>query len=171
MQGEAAVLTGPSREALTAPRLTAIALGSNLGDRRSHLAGAIASLGGLLGGMRVSPFIETAAVGVLPQPDYLNGAVVGRCALTPSALLEALMGIERERGRIRPYPGAPRTLDLDLIVMGDLMVRRPDVKVPHPRFHRRRFVLEPLVAIAPDLVDPLTGRTMRKLLAALDEAA
>ena len=121
--------------------------------------------------MRVSPFIETVPVGVPPQPDYLNGAVVGRCRLAPPALLAALMHLERERGRQRPYPGAARTLDLDLILMGDLVIRRPHLKLPHPRFRERRFVLEPLAAVAPDMKDPLTGRTMRELLAALDAAA
>lgn len=164
MQGEAAVLTDSPRETGAARRLTAVALGSNEGDRHAHLSYAVAALDGLLSGMRVSPFIETAPVGVpLPQQDYLNGAVVGGCPLPPSALLAALLEIERARGRTRPYRGAPRTLDLDLIVMGDLVVQRPDVEVPHPRFRRRRFVLEPLAAIAPDLIDPVTGRTMRAL--------
>ena len=121
--------------------------------------------------MRVSSFIETAPVGAPPQPDYLNGAVAGRCSCAPEALLAALMRIERERGRERPYPGAARTLDLDLVLMGDLMIRRPDLELPHPRFRERRFVLEPLAAVAPDLKDPITGRTMRELLAALDASA
>ena len=153
------------------PRVTAVALGSNLGDRRAHLAFAVSALGRLLSDMRVSPFLETAPVGVSPQPDYLNGAVVGRCTLAPAGLLAALMGIERERGRERPHPGAARTLDLDLVVMGDLVVRRPDLEVPHPRFRERRFVLQPLAAIAPDLADPVTGRTMGELLCALAPAS
>ncbi len=152
-------------------RLTAVALGSNLGDRRAHLAFAVSALGRLLSDMRVSPFIETAPVGVSPQPDYLNGAVVGRCALAPAKLLAAIMRIERERGRARPHPGAARTLDLDIVVMGDLVVRRPDLEVPHPRFRERRFVLQPLAAIAPDLADPVTGRTVGELLRALGPPA
>ena len=166
VQGEAAVVAEPTPEAPCGPHVTAIALGSNLGDRRAHLHFAISALGELLADMRVSPFIETAPVGVPPQPAYLNGAVVGACALAPTALLARLMRIERERGRDRPHPGAARTLDLDIVLMGDLVVRRPDLQVPHPRFRERRFVLEPLAAIAPDLVDPVTGRTTRELLAA-----
>lgn len=167
MQGEAAVVTGPAPAEPAVSRVTAVALGSNLGDRRVHLAFAVSALGRLLSDMRVSPFLETAPVGVSPQPDYLNGAVVGRCALAPAELLAAIMRIERERGRERPHPGAARTLDLDIVVMGDLVVRRPDLEVPHPRFRERRFVLQPLAAIAPDLADPVTGRTMGELLRAL----
>lgn len=153
------------------PRVTAVALGSNLGDRRAHLSFAIGALGELLADMRVSRFIETAPVSVPPQPHYLNGAVAGRCSWAPEALLAALLRIERERGRERPCPGAARTLDLDLILMGGLVVRRPGLDLPHPRFRERRFVLEPLAAVAPDLTDPITGRSMRELLAALGAPA
>ena len=174
VQGEAAVVADPASEVPgvpAVPRVTAVALGSNLGDRRAHLAFAVSALGGLLTNLRVSPFIETAPIGVASQPRFLNGAVVGRCALAPPALLAALMRIESGRGRERPYPGAARTLDLDLVLMGDLVLRRPDLDLPHPRFRDRRFVLEPLVAVAPELTDPITGRTMRELLAALDSSA
>ena len=168
VQGEAAVVAGAAPGASAAPRLAAVALGSNRGDRRAHLVFAAAALGDLLTGARVSPFIETAPVGVpSSQPPYLNGAVVGGCRLSPAALLAALLRIERARGRERPYPGAARTLDLDLVLLGGVVVRGPGLHVPHPRFRERRFVLEPLAAVAPDLTDPVTGRTVRELLAAL----
>jgi 2-amino-4-hydroxy-6-hydroxymethyldihydropteridine diphosphokinase len=145
----------------------AVALGSNLGDRVAHLDHAVARLQGVLRKLKISRYFETAPVGVVgPQPLYLNAAAVGETILPPRALLDLLLGIERERGRERPaVPNAPRTLDLDLILFGGLIIDEPDLVVPHPRFRERRFVLEPLVEVAPDLVDPSTGETVATLLA------
>jgi 2-amino-4-hydroxy-6-hydroxymethyldihydropteridine diphosphokinase len=146
----------------------AIALGSNLGDRAAHLQYACRRLGELLRDIRVSSFRETAPLDVAePQLDYLNGVVVGSTDLAPASLLEMLHGIERERGRERPRVNAPRTLDLDLILLGDQVVSAAGLTLPHPRFRTRRFVLEPLAEIAPDLRDPQTGKTVRELLAEL----
>ncbi len=142
----------------------AIALGSNLGDRQAHLDYAVRQLRGLLADVVVSRVIETAPVGVPPQPPFLNGAVVGTTTLPVKELLSALQRIELARGRERPFPGAPRTLDLDLILYGDQMVDEPDLVVPHPRFRRRRFVLEPLADVASEMVDPRTRRTVGELL-------
>ncbi len=152
----------------TASPRVAVALGSNIGDRRSHLEYAIARLRQVLSETHVSTLVETAPVGVGPQPFFLNGAVVGTCAAEPRDLLAELRRIERERGRERPYVGAPRTLDLDLILFGRAIVDEPGLTVPHPRFRDRRFVLGPLVEIAPDLIDPVTGLTVRALLEALE---
>jgi 2-amino-4-hydroxy-6-hydroxymethyldihydropteridine diphosphokinase len=146
-------------------RLTtvAVALGSNLDDRRAHLEFAVARLRQLIESVRVSSFHDTEPVGVGVQPRFLNGAVVGTVGGEPRALLEALLDIERERGRVRPFPGAARTLDLDLVLFGDRLIDEPDLVVPHPRFRDRAFVLEPLAEIAPELVDPVTGRTVEQL--------
>ena len=142
----------------------AIPLGSNLGRRIEHLHYAVSRLRESIPDLRVSAFIETAPFGVAPQPAFLNGAAVGPTALSARALLEKLLAIESERLRERPHPGAPRTLDLDLILYGDRMIDEPDLKVPHPRFRERAFVLGPLATLAPDLVDPVTGRTVGELL-------
>lgn len=146
------------------PVTVAIALGSNVGDRRAHLEFAVARLRAVISGLRVSQFLETAPVDVGPQPAFLNAAAVGTACGTPRRLLDALLAIERGRGRERPFPGAARTLDLDLILFGDAMVSEPGLEVPHPRFRERRFVLEPLAEIAPRLVDPVTGLTVLELL-------
>jgi 2-amino-4-hydroxy-6-hydroxymethyldihydropteridine diphosphokinase len=145
----------------------AVALGSNVGDRQAHLDFAVGRLRAILSDMTVSSLIETAAVGVGDQPPFLNGAVVGTSRERPRDVLERLLAIERERGRDRPFGGAPRTLDLDLILFGAAVVSEPGLTVPHPRFRERRFVLEPLAEVAPDLVDPVTGLTVAELLARL----
>lgn len=142
----------------------AIALGSNLGDRRAHLDWAIGQLATYLSQLRVSSFHETAPVDVEgPQPPYLNAAVVGRTALAPRALLDLLLNLERTRGRTRPARRAPRTLDLDLILYGDRVIDEPGLTVPHPEFHRRAFVLDPLAEVAADWRDPRTGKTVGEL--------
>jgi 2-amino-4-hydroxy-6-hydroxymethyldihydropteridine diphosphokinase len=145
--------------------IAAVALGSNVGDRASHLQYAIARLGRLLGDLRVSSVHETDPVPADPSsPRFLNAAALGATPLSARQLLKELQAIERERGRERPYPNAPRTLDLDLILYGDAVVDELALVVPHPRFRERRFVLEPLAEIAPGLRDPITGMTVGELL-------
>ncbi len=146
--------------------IAAIALGSNLGDRQAHLDHAVTRLHQLLRGLTVSQYRDTAPVQMRgPQRLVLNAAAVGDTALSAREVLDALLAIERERDRERPFPHAPRTLDLDLILFGDLVIDEPGLVVPHPRFRERRFVLEPLAEIAPQLVDPVSGSTIRELLA------
>jgi 2-amino-4-hydroxy-6-hydroxymethyldihydropteridine diphosphokinase len=143
----------------------AIALGSNLGDRAAHLDFAVERLRTIVRPLMVSRYHETAPHGVTEaQPNYLNAACVGSTALEPRALLEMLLRIEGERGRERPAPSAPRTLDLDLILYGDRVIAEPGLIVPHARFRARAFVLAPLAEVAPDWVDPETGETVRALL-------
>jgi 2-amino-4-hydroxy-6-hydroxymethyldihydropteridine diphosphokinase len=143
----------------------AVALGSNLGDRHAHLDAAIASLTALLREIRVSSRYETDPVGVPhAQSRYLNAAAVGTTHLDPRAVLRELQAIEAAHGRERPYPNAPRTLDLDLILFGALTLQLPELTLPHPRFRERAFVLQPLAEIGPELVDPVTGLTVAELL-------
>ena len=146
------------------PRRVAVALGSNVGDRVAHLAHAVDRLRTLLSDVVVSRFIETVPDHDPDDPLFLNGALVGTTEETPERLLVTLLAIERERGRERHHAGAPRTLDLDLVLVGGLRVDSATLRLPHPRFRSRRFVLDPLADIAPNLVDPVTGRSMRELL-------
>ena len=145
------------------PRRVAVALGSNVGDRVSHLAHAVDRLTTLLSDVVVSTFIETVPDHDPDDPLFLNGALVGTTEALPERLLATLLAIERERGRERHHPGAPRTLDLDLVLVGELLVESSTLRLPHPRFRSRRFVLEPLADIAPGLVDPVTGRSVKEL--------
>ena len=150
-------------------RAVCVALGSNLGSRESHLEHAVGRLRQDLSALLVSSFIETEPIGVSPDdPTFLNAAAVGWSSEEPNRLLARLQAIEAERGRERPFIGAPRTLDLDLILVGDLVISSPPLVLPHPRFRGRRFVLEPLAEIAPAIVDPVTGLTIRELLERLD---
>jgi 2-amino-4-hydroxy-6-hydroxymethyldihydropteridine diphosphokinase len=152
------------------PLTVAIALGSNLGDRRSHLDYAAARVHERFDAVRVSTYRETVPVGVTGhQPDFLNAAAVCETTLSAREVLAALLAIEADRGRERPYPAAARTLDLDLVLFGDHVIDEPPgLIVPHPRFRERAFVLEPLAEIAPGLRDPVTGRTVRELLRDLE---
>lgn len=142
----------------------AVALGSNLGDRRAHLSWAVDELAPRLLECGVSSIVETEPVGTADvQPPFLNAVVVGRTTLDPLELLDLLQDLENRRGRERPFRWAPRTLDLDLILYGDQVLNMPRLVVPHPLFRDRRFVLEPLSEVVPDAVDPVTGRTVGEL--------
>jgi 2-amino-4-hydroxy-6-hydroxymethyldihydropteridine diphosphokinase len=134
-----------------------VALGSNLGDRESTLASAVAALRASIGVRDVilSPLYETDPVGPGEQRAYLNAVARVDTSLPPGALLELLLAIEANAGRTRvPERNAPRTLDLDLLLYGDRRVDEDELEVPHPRMWQRGFVLEPLRDLAPDLVAP-----------------
>lgn len=144
-----------------------VALGSNVGDRMSHMEHGVARLRAVLSDVVVSSFIETVPEDAADGPLFLNGALVGTTSETPERLLATLLRIEQERGRERHHPGAPRTLDLDLVLVGELTIDSSDLRLPHPRFRSRAFVLGPLADIAPDLIDPVTGKSILELFEGL----
>ena len=145
-----------------------IALGSNLGNRRENLRLAVERIGSL-DGVEVkaaSDFFITAPVDSPENsPEFLNAAVVVETRLSADDLLQGLLEIEQQLGRRRSVVrNAPRTIDLDLLLHGDSVIRTPTLELPHPRMHTRRFVLEPLAQISPDLRHPELHRSIRELL-------
>jgi len=149
----------------------AIAIGTNLGDRRAAIDHALAAIDALDGvsDLACSPIIETEPVGPGDQGAYLNGVALCETTLGARDLLDALLAIEAALGRDRSTEqrwGA-RVLDLDLLLYGDEVIDEPGLRVPHPRMHERSFVLEPLAALAPGMVVPALGRTVSDLLTGL----
>lgn len=116
---------------------------------------------------RVSSLYRSAPVGYLDQPDFTNAVAQIETALTPRALLDQLLAIERRYGRVRDFPNSPRTLDLDILLYGEWIVQEPALTIPHPRMHERAFVLVPLAEVAQDAVIPGRGRA-RELVAHVD---
>lgn len=150
-------------------QLTAIALGSNLGDSHAILDAAISILAAIpeITLLARSSWYQTKAVGP-PQPDYINGCALLQVTIPPQVLLETLLSIEAQYGRIRTERWGPRSLDLDLLLYDDLVLDTPTLAIPHPRMRERAFVLVPLAEIAPNWIDPITGKAIAELLEAVD---
>ncbi|HEX7284668.1 MAG TPA: 2-amino-4-hydroxy-6-hydroxymethyldihydropteridine diphosphokinase [Candidatus Angelobacter sp.] len=145
-----------------------LSLGSNLGDRENNLRQAIASLREVGNVRAVSSFYETEPVEVEDeQPWFLNCAVRLEISMGPDELLAAILAIEREMGRRRDAVRAPRTIDIDILLFGDLVVDLPHLTIPHPGLSHRRFVLEPLAEIAPNVRHPVSQLTVCELLRTL----
>ncbi len=147
-----------------------LALGSNLGDRQKHISDAIKMLDDVDGlqVVRTSDRLETVPLGDIEQPKYLNAVVELRTGLTAAQLFERLRNIENDLGRIRQGKWSPRTIDLDLLLFGDQIIKGPDLQVPHSQMHLRSFVLEPLCQLAPDLLHPALKLTVAELLRRLN---
>jgi 2-amino-4-hydroxy-6-hydroxymethyldihydropteridine diphosphokinase len=138
-----------------------VGLGANLGPREATLLRAVDLIAATPGveALELSSFVETEPVGVVDQPDFLNGALALETSLSARELLDALLGVERELGRVREdgERWGPRVIDLDLLLYGDEVVDEPGLTVPHPRLHERRFALEPLLELEPGLGIPGRG--------------
>ena len=134
-----------------------VGVGANLGDREATIRAALDALPGVVA---VSALRETDPVGVVDQPLFLNGAAALETELAARELLETLLAVERELGRERGERWGPRTIDLDLLLYGDEMIDEPGLTVPHPRLHERRFALEPLLDLDPELAIPGRGRVI-----------
>lgn len=142
-----------------------LSLGSNLGDRRANLSDAVRRLESA--GVRVvreSSIYETEPRDLRAQPWFLNQVVEAKTDLFPRQLLGRTQKIEREMGRKRIVAKGPRVIDIDIVLFGDAVVRTPQLQIPHPRMTERRFVLEPLAELTPDLRHPASMRTVRELL-------
>jgi len=153
-----------------ARRTAYVALGSNLGDRRAHLEAAFTALAALPHTRLVarSAIFETPPFGPPGQQNYYNAAAALETALSPLALLDALLAIEQARGRVRRERWGPRTLDLDLLLHGDAVVQEPRLTLPHPAMLERAFVLAPLNDIAAELI--IAGRSVSRHLSTLDQS-
>jgi 2-amino-4-hydroxy-6-hydroxymethyldihydropteridine diphosphokinase len=146
------------------PHLVYLSLGSNLGDRETHLRDAIRRLESAGTVRSVSSIYETGPVEFTNQPQFLNCAVTLETSSTPERLMQQLLEIERAMGRQRLQKKGPRTIDLDILLFGDDLVNTSDLTIPHPAMEGRRFVLEPLAEIAPDALHPVLKKTVRRLL-------
>ena len=144
-----------------------LSLGSNIGNRAANLRQAMERLRDLGTIVAASSLYETDPVEVQQQPMFLNCALAMKTEFTPRQFLSQILALEQSMGRRRTQLKGPRTIDIDVVFFGDAVVDTPELTIPHPAMHQRRFVLEPLVEIAPDAIHPVFKRSIRELLGAL----
>jgi 2-amino-4-hydroxy-6-hydroxymethyldihydropteridine diphosphokinase len=148
-----------------------LSLGSNMGDREENLRNAVEKLGEHVKVRTVSSLYTTDPVGVTDQPAFLNCALEGETELAPLELLAFVKGVERRIGRLPTFRWGPRVVDVDILMVGDLVIDLPELTIPHRELRHRRFVLLPLAEIAADLQVPGTGLPVSALLEATDTTA
>ena len=147
-----------------------ILLGSNLGNRLENLRDALARIRVDAGRVsQASPVYETEPWGKLDQPAFLNQVICIDTELDPESLLHRLLGIEREMGRSRNEQWSPRRIDLDILYYNREVIERPGLRIPHPRLHERRFTLEPLTWLLPEMIHPVLNKSHRELLLMLSD--
>jgi 2-amino-4-hydroxy-6-hydroxymethyldihydropteridine diphosphokinase len=149
------------------PTRAYLSLGSNIGNREENLRSALARLGDVGRIVEASHLYETEPVDFAAQPWFLNAVVAMETEKTPRELLNALLALEQSMGRKRDLPKGPRIVDLDILLYGDHTIHEAGLTIPHPGLPERRFVLEPLVEIAPDVLHPLLNKSMCELRDAL----
>jgi 2-amino-4-hydroxy-6-hydroxymethyldihydropteridine diphosphokinase len=150
------------------PHQAYIALGSNLGNRPANLQAAVDALETFGKVIATSPILEYPAIDSPPNsPAFLNGVVLLETALSPRDVLAGLLEIERHMGRVREIKNEPRIIDLDLLMYDQLQLDEPDLQLPHPRMHQRKFVLEPLSMIGGDLIHPTLNKSVAQLFSEL----
>ena len=152
---------------ITLHKIAYLSLGSNLGDRAAHLQTAISRLDALGKVIAVSSIYETEPVELTAQPWFLNCVVVLDTEKMPRQLLAGVLDVEQQMGRRRVQKKGPRTIDIDILLFGNSVIDTKGLTIPHPALHERRFVLEPLAEVAPDIRHPALKRTMRELRDAL----
>ena len=150
-----------------------VGLGSNMGDPLAHCREAIEHIAGIEGieVLRRSSFFRTEPVGIRDQSWFINAVIEIRTILPARVLLKALQGIEDRMGRVREVRWGPRIIDIDILLYGQQVVQQEDLVIPHPELHKRRFVLEPLHELAPYVIHPTFGVSIRGLMARLDDAS
>lgn len=160
----------PGEQSATTVHTVYLALGSNLGDRQAHLAQAIQHLRAIMEVESVSSIYETLPIGYVEQPAFLNLVCRGKTQVTAEHLLKELKALEIILGRVPSFQNGPRLIDIDILFYDHRSLVQEHLIIPHPRMHERAFVLVPLAEIAPEIVDPVSGKSVRELLAAISQA-